>query len=398
MSRSRKQRFLLGLAVAVPVLALALSCSTDSPTEPDQVPPPPPAPGGAWNITVNVRPAVLVFSANSSLIEPSTVIVRVRRAGSGEPPPNGTTVVLTTSLGEFETLGSGFQSAVLSLLAGDAQVLMFPSSITGNGVVTAQLEGSVGQAAITVRDEETLFITAITPLTGSQVGGTRVTINGTGFTEPLQVFFNLGESVPAPVERVARNGTFVRVQSPPVFNPDAFFEVEACDADGDGEEDGERKLPTRSDIEIVMREGTVTTAGLSSGFTYLPSDPFCREPPEDPEPPGAPFILSVEPNTGPDEGGTAVVLTGRNFRRPLRLFFQNKLATITSSTSTRINAITPPGDLELQECDDDGDGIIGLKTFDTPVLVSVELQDGQSDSLQNGFTYLADFPGACIGD
>ncbi|MEE8139263.1 MAG: IPT/TIG domain-containing protein, partial [Thermoanaerobaculia bacterium] len=292
---------------------LALACTTDPPTAPVQVPALPPGGGSVtvWNITVTVDPSVQTAGST----EPSTITIQVRRAGGSPPPANGTTIVVTASLGDLGTLGSGVQSAVLTLINGLARVFFFAGDIIGDAVVTAQLEGSIGQRVIEIRIPETLFITALTPNIGPQVGGTRVRIDGTGFDEPLQVFFG---DLPATVVKVGRNGFLIRVDTPRIFDPDAFFDSEACDADGDGVEDGVRLLPTAVDVTVELRSGTPASATLPSGYTYSPANSSCVEPVEPPPDPVI-FILSVTPNTGPAAGGTAVTITGRGFIGALRV-------------------------------------------------------------------------------
>lgn len=368
---------------------LALACSTDSPTAPEQTPaPPPPTGNNIWNISVSAEPGQL--TANST--QPATITVRVRRRSDSQAPANGTTIALSASLGEFGSLGSGASAAVLSLVNGAAQELFFPGGVLGDAVITAQLEGSVGQERVGIREAAVLFITSVVPNVGGESGGTRVTINGTAFTEPLQVAFG---GFPASVIRVARDGTSITVDTPRILDPDNFFTTEECDSDGDGEEDGERQLDTPTNVTLTLADGGSTA--LANGFIYRPNDRACREPVDPPDPP---FIQSVVPNTGPAGGGTVVTITGRGFAGPnqIRVFFQNKLAAVSSASRRTIVAVTPPGDLIQESCDDDDDGINGIRSFDTPVQLRIELLSGASETLPDAFTYLASMPGVCVGD
>lgn len=268
MSRQPENRIQKGwLAGLTVLLALSLACSTDSPTAPDQVAPPGPAPAfNAWVITVSVDPEEILVGSP----DPALVAVRVEsRDVPGAVPPSGTTMVVSTSLGELVEPGSEAQTAAVIIDRGRASVFLFAGEFAGPGTVSAQLEGSVGRRGFAVVNEE------------------------------------------------------------------------------------------------------------------VPVDPF---------------ILGISPNTGPASGGTRVTITGTAFAPPLRVLFGDKLATVVSATETNIVAVTPPGDIESEECDDDGDTVNGSKSFDTPVQVSVENSDGTLETLDNAFTYTVPNSGVCVND
>jgi PKD repeat protein len=166
MIRTRTRGFILSTVSATLLLAV-LGCSTDSPTAPEQdnSPNPPPTPNGTWEITVEVDPRELEVSSD----QPANVTIRVREVGSGNAPRSGTTIVLGTSLGDFNALGSGLQSLVLSLLNGRADALLFAGDVIGDMVLTAQLEASVGRRTAFVVPQiepvEANFAEAISELT-----------------------------------------------------------------------------------------------------------------------------------------------------------------------------------------------------------------------------------------
>lgn len=134
---------LIRSALGSMLLLASLGCSTKSPTAPvqDNSPNPPPTANGTWNITIDVEPRELVVDAE----QPATVTVRVRDVATGAVPASGTTMVLATSLGDLGALGSGIQSAVLTLVSGRADLLLFAGSVIGDVVLTGQLEASVGR-------------------------------------------------------------------------------------------------------------------------------------------------------------------------------------------------------------------------------------------------------------
>ena len=149
MSKIKNQRTIVGLAVfGVLALMLAAACSTDSPTAPKQVPAPPPGstPSAQWNISVSVEPNEI--TAGSDL--PATVTVRVRRADNGQPPPSGSTIAISTNLGEFGSPGSGQQAGALTLFSGNGSALLYPGDTAGFAIVTALLEGSAGQGRLSI--------------------------------------------------------------------------------------------------------------------------------------------------------------------------------------------------------------------------------------------------------
>jgi hypothetical protein len=233
------------LAGAVAGLILLGACSTDSPTAPQQVPAPPP-PGGEdlWNITLTIEPDSLPLSSD----QPATVSVLVRSKANNQSPPNGTTIVLSTSLGLFGTTGGSLSSVVLELFQGRANVLLFAGSIIGQALVTAQLDGSVETGTLDIVGEEEVFIASILPLTGTAAGGTVVTITGSGFSDPLRVLFGTAIGNVTSV-----SDTRIRVVTPP-----------AADVCGGP-----------ADVEVELLSGEKDT--VSGGFTYTPTNDCTAE-------------------------------------------------------------------------------------------------------------------------
>jgi hypothetical protein len=113
-------------------------------------------------------------------------------------------------------------------------------------------------------------ITGVSPASGTQNGGTLVTISGAGFSNPTRVMF--GDQAASP-ESISADGTEIRVRTP-IFGGD--LETEPC---GDG---GERFVPTAVDVDV---ENLATTCddSFSNGFLYTPTDTSCRNE-DEPEP------------------------------------------------------------------------------------------------------------------
>ncbi len=184
MSRLKDRRFQGLIVTAVCGLALLVACSTDSPTAPLQVPPPPTDGGGpdAWNITVTASPSVLIAGED----QPSTISIQIRDRATGANPPPGSTIALSTTIGEFDFSGSTALSTAAVIDRGSASALLFPSSFAGTATVTAESAGSRGSTTVTMGTEDT-FITSVSPSSGPGSGGTGVTIKGVGFFAPLRV-------------------------------------------------------------------------------------------------------------------------------------------------------------------------------------------------------------------
>jgi PKD repeat protein len=189
------------------LLLASLGCSTDSPTAPvqDNSPNPTPTASGNWNITIDVEPRELVVDSD----QPATVTVRVRDVASGAVPTPGTTMVIATSLGEFGSLGSGIQSAVLSLVSGRADLLLFAGSVIGDLVLTGQLEASVGRRTAQIVPEiepiEASFEEAVVELL--------VTFQDTSTGSPTKWKWDFGDGKKSnqqnPVHEYAEAGNYV---------------------------------------------------------------------------------------------------------------------------------------------------------------------------------------------
>ncbi len=304
--------------VCLGVLALVAGCSTDSPSEPTQQPAPPGGGGGGgtnnFTISVVADPATLPAGSDDA----STITIQVRRRDNGQPPADGTTVVISTSLGDLGSLGSGITSGVLSLVNGNAQTLLFPGVVAGTAVVQARLEGSIGQANVRIEGEATFFISFVQPSQGTPNGGDVVTIQGGGFAEPVRVTF---DGVAAQVLSVTP--TSIRVVTP------ASTETVPAGT----------TRPVNVVVTIHLNEDNQQLDQLTSGFIYTPGGTTSQ-----------PTVNSVTPASGVNEGGTRVTITGSGFQPPVQVLFGLGLtpgtfsgveATVESASTTQIVVRTP---------------------------------------------------------
>ncbi len=298
------------------------ACSADSPTEPQQNPQPPgTTPSTSWSISVTASPASLVSGGT----DPSTITVSVRRADNGQPPPDNTTASITTSFGEFNSIGSAQTSGAVNLVGGNAQLLLFPGEFAGNAQVRVQLENSVGTANVQIIDRGTFFVSSVSPASGGIEGGTTITVEGQGFFGPAQLIFRsqgttgstIGD-VFADVVSVSPTQIRARTRSIPenlIFS-DELFDLE---------------------VTVGANTGEQQTQLLVGAFTYIIDTG--RQP----------ALFSVTPASGPNEGGTRVTLTGENFESPVQVLFgqgdttnfSGIEATVESVSPSQIVAITP---------------------------------------------------------
>lgn len=340
MKWNQRHPSLLFSLVLLSLLGLAVfACTSDSPSEPRQDPNPPPGGGGGeFNVTVTATPGeVLAGSEN-----PVEVVVRVRSRTTGAPPANGSTAVVSASLGGFNA-PDGPSSGPITLFNGEARFQFFAGPNPGTAVIQVEFRGDVGQALVTLRDLAAFFLSFVDPDRGQ--GGDAVTIHGGGFVRPLRVTFN---GVSARVLGVAPNR--IRVEVPPAPGP----------------VDSNSTLPVGVSVTIALDQQGEATDSLSNGFSYLPGGTSQPQP----------VVFSVEPPSGPNEGGTRVNVLGDNFQAPVRVLFGDVEATVEAVTKTRITARTPAA--TALGVDNRG------QTVDVRV---INVDSGFEDTLNNGFTY-----------
>ncbi|MBA2355582.1 MAG: IPT/TIG domain-containing protein [Acidobacteria bacterium] len=165
-----------------------------------------------------------------------------------------------------------------------------------------------------------LTIAAVSPALGPVAGGTSVTISGTGFQAGAVVSF--GSNI-ATVLSQTTTGVTVRTPAGPV----GAVAVSVANPDG----------------------GSATGA---SAFTYTSVNP--------------PTVTSVSPTSGPPAGGTVVTIVGSNFQNGAIVRFGSVAATVTSTTATRLIAVSPAqakGAVSLTVLNLDGNGVTVPKAF-----------------------------------
>jgi len=282
-----------------------------------------------FSISVTANPNHLTAGGTSG----SKITVQAANVQGGAPPPDLTAVTLTTTLGEFNAVGSGLQTLSLQLVHGQAQAVLFPGTSAGTATLGAKAPDCVpspcapgtpvflpGAATVVIGSPGTFFLSSLSPSTGDPSGGTLVTIVGGGFQAPVSVTFG-GSS--APVKSVSPSS--IQVFSPPSATP----------------------VPVGSTQQVSVTVnnnvgGTLqATATLTNAFTYVPGGGGVQQP----------QVFSVTPASGTNDGGTRVTIAGEGFVAPVQVFFgagtsaasfNGIEATIQSVTATQVIVVTPP--------------------------------------------------------
>jgi PKD repeat protein len=313
------------LLAAACALAAVLGC-TSSPTEPGgstPATPKPPVTQTTYSVTVTANPPNIVAGGTGF----SNITIKVAANGTGQLPPDGTVVNVTTTLGGFNSMG-GPTSVMLQLVGGKAGATLFAGTDVGTATVSATLSNSSGAvvgsgaANVHIGQAATFYISSVSPNVGDPAGGQQVTILGGGFSQPVRVTFN---NAAATVRSVTPSQIVAITPS----------------AAAAGVPVGVGQTATASvTVTNDVNQTNQATDSLPAGFTYSQGGGGG----------GQPEIFSVTPASGTNDGGTRVTITGTGFVSPVQVLFGKGSsattfngieATVVSVTATQIVAITP---------------------------------------------------------
>jgi hypothetical protein len=176
-------------------------------------------------------------------------------------------------------------------------------------------------------------ISIVSPVSGSYLGGTTVTVQGTGFASGTTVTFG---GARANFVSMTAASMIVRTTS---------------------------HLPGVVDVVVTNADGQ--TATLANGFSYLP-----------------PTITSVSPNSGSTVGGTSVSISGDGFTPGATVTFGGLPATNGNvSSQTFIFATTPPhtaGAVSVVVTNPDGQTASSSFTYILPAITSISPNSGNT--------------------
>ncbi|HEY6931345.1 MAG TPA: IPT/TIG domain-containing protein [Thermoanaerobaculia bacterium] len=246
----------------------------------------------------------------------------------------------TTTRATFTVLGITREAPVTSVTSSAVVVSTpaFPEATAGSTPAQITLTFLANSSPITLSVPNcfaygtvgtgTPNITAVLPSSGTNSGNTRVSIIGTGFSAPVQVFFGS-------VEAVVVNVSFSQIV---VLSPPAF---------GAGSSNLNQTVTVR-----VHEVNSGTDATLSNAFRFTPAIQITS---------WAPTVAAA---TGPF---STVTIFGQGFEAPVSVLLAGIPATPISVSATEIQVL--PGSPLVSGCSDIG-GKISVTNIDTGDTVS----------------------------
>jgi len=281
---------------------------------------------------------LLCFAASCSFLgDRSTVHFAVEGPSLSSTSPTsgalagGTTLTLTglnLLSGGTATLG-GESCTNLSLLSSTAATCTLPAHAAGSvSLIWTNPDGQSATLENAYTYQPAPTITSLSPTSGSLAGGTFLALTGTGFI----------------------TGATATVDGTPCSATDVISSTQViCTTPSH----------VAATVDIVITNSDSQVGSLTSSFTYI----------------AAPTVTGVVANSGPIAGGTSVTITGTGFLAGALVSFGANAATnITVVNATTVTCDTPAGNSA------------------SAVSVTVANTDGQSDSLNSGFTYTTTGP------
>jgi len=201
---------------------------------------------------------------------------------------------------------------------------------------------------------------AVSPSSGTNDGGTRVTITGTGFQAPLQVFFGTGST----------GSSFNGVEATVVSVTATQIVAITPAARGFG-------------LDLSNQLVNVMVKNVNGGFTAIGSQQFKY---------GARLVITAiqGPGSGPAAGGTQLVILGQGFDEPTTVSFHFVNGNVSlpqqvlSTTGTQVVIRTTPAPLP-STCPSGG-----LITVDSISVTNVD--NGDSATADVGFNFQLPLP------
>jgi hypothetical protein len=264
------------------------------------------APAGTGTVDVTVTTpggtSAAVAADRYLYVTPAAPTVTAVSPATG-PAAGGTVVTVTgTNLSYLAQVDFGTVPAFFTAVTKNSFQAIAPA---GSGTVDITVTTPGGTSATGAADRFVYAsaalptVTAVSPGGGPAVGGTLVTISGTGLGYLTAVHFGNAAAL-------------VTIDTPTA--------VTAFAPAGSG----------TVDVTVTTAAGTSATS-TADHFAYGAA------------PTAPPTITSVSPASGPAAGGTIVTITGKNLLYASTVDFGNRPAFFTDVTGTSLVAVAPPG-------------------------------------------------------
>jgi uncharacterized protein YciI len=253
--------------------------------------------GTAGSVTVTVTSGGQNGSLAAGFVYVAPPSVTSVSPGNG-PTAGGTSITITgTGFASGATVTVGAAAATNVVVVSATQITATtPAGSAGAVTVTVASGGQSGNLGSGFAYVATPTVTGVSPNTGSNAGGTSVTITGTNFLAGAAVTFGGA----AATSVVVVNSTQITAKTPAGSTGSAAVTVTVSGQSG----------------------------SLAGGFTYVVT----------------PTVSSVSPNNGSTAGGTSVTITGTNFVAGATVTFGSAAATnVVVVSSTSITATSPAG-------------------------------------------------------
>ncbi|MGD9932238.1 MAG: IPT/TIG domain-containing protein [Dehalococcoidia bacterium] len=185
-----------------------------------------------------------------------------------------------------------------------------PAPAPFTGVTNVIVTNGGGSSPPTV-DNEFIYagapkITSISPSFGTASGGTSVTILGTGFLSPLSQVDTVRFGGTDALSFQVLSDTRIVAVSPPL----------------------NVTVDTAVQIQVIHPLTGASPNTSAATFTYTTG----------------PVVLSLDPKSGPPQGGTTVIITGTGFALGATVSFGSTPSSfVTFESSTRLRVVSPPG-------------------------------------------------------
>ncbi|MCL4448967.1 MAG: IPT/TIG domain-containing protein, partial [Actinobacteria bacterium] len=279
------------------------SCTATSPAGPSG--------GGPVNVTVTTSDGTSNNISYTYLLTPTLTSI----SPNDGPVAGGTSVTITgtnfstATGGTTVDFGAGNPAPKVACLSSTSCFVEIPKGPAGGGVVsvTVTTGGGTSSPGVSFTYMPVPTITSITPTSGSQSGGTTVTVTGTGFSTVSGVVeVEFGTTYSGSV--TCSSTTSCTAVSPASYSAG----------------------PVSVTVTTV---GGTSSPGVS--FDYIATIP-------------TPTLTSISPTSGPASGGTTVTLTGTNFDTSsggttVDFGSGNAATPVDCPSATSCSAVTPAG-------------------------------------------------------